>query len=205
MCIALKLCSYLLQRKGEIIGMRRSEIDLMQGVWLIPPERMKGGRLHLAPLSDRVIDLIREAIALNGDVETDCVFPNPRDLAAPMRPDSVSHAMRFLTQAAGIKDATPHDLRRTGGHGDDQRAPRDPPLIRSRVLGHAFDTGGGAAVTSLHYDANSYARAKRLALEAWQALLTGIVESPGPVATMIDLPASRGEGRLLEWRRIGQG
>ena len=60
------------------------------------------------------MDLISEAIWLNGPGEIDCVFPNPRDRSMPMRGDSVSHAMRLLNEALGIKNATPHDLRRTG-------------------------------------------------------------------------------------------
>lgn len=197
MCIALKLCSFLLQRKGEIIGMRRSELDFSQGIWLIPPERMKGGKQHLVPLSGRVMDLISEAIWLNGPDETDCVFPNPRDRSMPMRPDSVSHAMRLLNDALGIKNATPHDLRRTGASAMTSERLEIPPLIRSRVLGHSFDTGGGASVTSLYYDVNTYARAKRMALAAWQELLVQIVEGR--------MPSRRQDDRmepvryLLEW------
>ena len=135
-----------------MMRMRRSEFDLRQGVWLVPPDRMKGVRQHLVPLSDRVADLIREAVMLNGSGNIDCVFPSPRDCAVSMRPDSVSHAMRTLTQALGIQGASPHDLRRTGATAMTSERLEISPLIRSRVLGHAFDTGGGAAVTSLHYD-----------------------------------------------------
>lgn len=175
MAIVLKLCCLLLQRKGEIIGMRWSELDLSQGVWLIPPERMKGNRLHLVPLSSWAVSLIRQAATYSAGTQSDCVFPNPRDASIPMRSDSVSHAMRLLNQIIGIKDATPHDLRRSGATALTSERLEISPLIRSRVLGHAFDTGGGAAVTSLHYDANSYARAKRAALVAWQELLARIV------------------------------
>lgn len=199
MAIVLKLCALLLQRKGEIIGMRLSELDLTQGIWLIPPERMKGGRLHLVPLSAQVIGLIREATELRAHQGSDQVFPNPRDAAKPMRADSVSHAMRLLNQVLGIKDATPHDLRRTGSSAMTSERLEIAPLIRSKVLGHAFDTGGGAAVTSLHYDANSYARAKRMALAAWQDLLMHIVEGGGfgPAPPLLDGAALRERPRLM--------
>ncbi|KRB40989.1 site-specific integrase [Phenylobacterium sp. Root700] len=182
MAIVLKLCSLLLQRKGEIVGMRWSELDLSQGVWLIPPERMKGGRLHLVPLSSWAISLIRQAASYTQGVQSDCVFPNPRNPSIPMRADSVSHGMRLLNQNIGITNATPHDLRRSGATAMTSERLEISPLIRSKVLGHAFDTGGGAAVTSLHYDANSYARAKRAALEAWQTLLGHIVRGEEQVA-----------------------
>ncbi|HEX4709922.1 hypothetical protein [Phenylobacterium sp.] len=48
------------------------------------------------------------------------------------------------------------------------------PFIRSKVLGHT-DAGGGAQVTATHYDANSYIREKRAALDRWQGLLRTIV------------------------------
>ncbi|WP_332770811.1 tyrosine-type recombinase/integrase [Phenylobacterium sp.] len=203
MAIILKLCSFTLQRKGEIVGMRISELDLDQGVWIVPPERMKGGRLHLVPLSDRAIALIREAIALCGDLETDCVFPNPRDPSIPMRADSVSYAMRLLNQVIGIKDATPHDLRRTGATAMTSERLEISPLIRSRVLGHAFDTGGGAAVTSLHYDANSYARAKRVALAAWQELLVHIVSGAATPSRTAEQLVGYQQALLLEWAPAG--
>ena len=203
MAIILKLCSFLLQGKGEIVGMRLSELDLSQGVWIVPPERMKGGRLRLVPLSERVIALIREAITLSGDVETDCVFPNPRDPSIPMRADSVSHVMRLLDQVIGIKDATPHDLRRTGATAMTSERLEISPLIRSRVLGHAFDTGGGAAVTSLRYDANSYARAKRMALAAWQELLVHIVSGAVAPCRTAEQLVSHQRALLLEWAPAG--
>ncbi|MBT9470180.1 MAG: hypothetical protein V4514_05355 [Pseudomonadota bacterium] len=90
--------------------------------------------------------------------------------------------MRLLNQNIGITNATPHDLRRSGATAMTSERLEISPLIRSKVLGHAFDTGGGAAVTSLHYDANSHARAKRAALEAWQTLLGHIVRGEEQVA-----------------------
>jgi hypothetical protein len=41
-----------------------------------------------------------------------------------------------------------------------------------------MDTGGGAVVSTIHYDANEHLGEKRRALEAWQALLAEIVKGP---------------------------
>jgi hypothetical protein len=51
------------------------------------------------------------------------------------------------------------------------------PFIRSKVLAH-YDTSGGAQVSATRYDANSYVREKRRALEDWQRLLARIVGAP---------------------------
>ncbi|UEM03098.1 integrase arm-type DNA-binding domain-containing protein [Skermanella rosea] len=47
-------------RTGEVIGARWSEIDLAEGVWIVPASRMKAGREHRVPLSAPAIKLIRE-------------------------------------------------------------------------------------------------------------------------------------------------
>jgi hypothetical protein len=52
---------------------------------------------------------------------------------------------------------------------------RVSPFVRSLVLSHTTDTGGGAAVSSSHYDRNSYIAEKRSALTAWEGLLLEIV------------------------------
>ena len=43
------------------------------------------------------------------------------------------------------------------------------------MISHTSDSGGGAAVSSKHYDVNTYAAEKRRALEAWEGLLLEIV------------------------------
>jgi integrase len=45
-------------RTNEIIGARRSEIDRREKVWVIPAERMKGGREHRVPLSTRALAIL---------------------------------------------------------------------------------------------------------------------------------------------------
>ena len=49
--ITLQLAMLLLQRRGEIAGMEIPELDLENGAWLIPAERMKNNRPHTVPLS----------------------------------------------------------------------------------------------------------------------------------------------------------
>jgi integrase len=47
-------------RSGEVLGARWDEIDFQNKVWTVPPERMKGGREHRVPLSDRAMSIINQ-------------------------------------------------------------------------------------------------------------------------------------------------
>ena len=47
-------------RTNEAIGARWDEIDLSEKVWTIPAERMKAARPHRVPLSDRVVEILKD-------------------------------------------------------------------------------------------------------------------------------------------------
>jgi integrase len=178
MRIALQLATLLLVRRSEVAGMRTAELNLDQKTWLIPGERMKGGLPHLVLLPPEAVALIKEALVLAKGALKDqpaTVFPSPRDATKSIRPDSVTHAMVGLCSALGIPPAAPHDLRRTGSSALTSERIGVSPFIRSQVLGHRSDAGGGAAVSMAHYDVNTYATEKRRALEAWEALVLKIV------------------------------
>jgi integrase len=177
--IALQLCILLLQRRKEIAGMDLCELDLDQAVWLIPAERMKGNRPHQVPLPPRSVALIREAIALTrlpADRTIGPVFPNPRLHTEPINAEALTRAMSRLRDGLGVENATVHDLRRTGSTALTSERLGVSPFIRSKVLGHETDAGGGASVSSVHYDANEYMPEKRCALRAWEDLLLHIVQ-----------------------------
>jgi integrase len=55
---ALEFLILTAARTGEVTGARWSEIDLAAQVWTIPAQRMKGGREHRVPLSQRAVDLL---------------------------------------------------------------------------------------------------------------------------------------------------
>jgi integrase len=178
--IALQLALLLLSRRSEVAGMRTTELDLAQAVWLIPGERMKGGKAHLVPLPPRALALIKEALALakgSAKQQPTHVFQSPRGRDKPIRPDSVTHAMVGLCAALGIAPASPHDLRRTASTALTSERLGVSPFIRSQLLAHQSDTGGGAAVSAAHYDANAYVAEKRRALEAWGDLVERIASA----------------------------
>ena len=69
---AMVLCAV---RSGEARRATWDEVDLESAVWTIPESRMKAGRPHRVPLSDRALGVFREAEAIrNGTL----VFPSGR-------------------------------------------------------------------------------------------------------------------------------
>ena len=178
MRILIQLAAVLLQRRTEVAGMMVSEVDLENGVWIIPEERMKTRRPHAVPLSPFAVGLIKEALALTEGRDRSnnaFVFQSRAKPDQPINGPSVNNALGNVLLALGIENGTVHDLRRTGSTVMTSERLNVSPFIRSKVLGHV-DNGGGSSVSTLHYDANSYLAEKRRALEAWEELLLKIVE-----------------------------
>lgn len=71
--LALEFLILTAARTGEVLGATWSEIDLEQGTWTIPDNRMKAGREHRVPLTARAIDVLRAAKALGK--QSEFVFP----------------------------------------------------------------------------------------------------------------------------------
>jgi integrase len=57
---ALELTILCACRTSEVIGARWDEIDVPKRLWTIPPARMKAGKEHRIPLSDRAIAVLRD-------------------------------------------------------------------------------------------------------------------------------------------------
>jgi integrase len=70
--IALELTILTTSRTGEVLGARWEEIDLKTATWTIPADRMKMGKAHQVPLSDRSI-IIRSMLAIR---TCELVFPS---------------------------------------------------------------------------------------------------------------------------------
>jgi integrase len=174
MRIAIQLAFVLLQRRSEVLGMAKAELDLSQRLWTIPAERMKGKRTHIVPLSSWAVELIEEAIDIAEVRNSPYVFPGKNKPNQAMRGPSMNWAFNAVLWALQIEDGTLHDLRRTGSTLMTSERLTVSPFIRSKVLAH-YDAGGGAQVSATRYDANTYVREKREALEKWQALLRRIV------------------------------
>lgn len=103
---ALEFLILTAARKGEVIGMRWSEIDLAEKVWMVPAQRMKSGREHRVPLSARALVILQEMQSLRpGDADA-YVFTIKKksmlDLLHTLRPGLTVHGFRatFKTWAS---------------------------------------------------------------------------------------------------------
>ena len=106
-------------RSGEVRNARWDEIDRGGAVWTVPAARMKNGREHRVPLSDRALGALDEARGLAA--ADGWVFPSPRgralhqkhlsELMRALRIDAVPHGFRssFRDWAAECSDA-PRDV-----------------------------------------------------------------------------------------------
>ena len=74
---ALELLILTAARSGEVRGCRWSELDLENGVWTVPAERMKAGKEHRVPLSEQALRLLQRLPRFKGN---DLVFPSPKGL-----------------------------------------------------------------------------------------------------------------------------
>jgi integrase len=205
--IAIELAMFTLQRRAEVSGMRRAELDLDRKTWLIPAERTKGRAEHLVPLSDRAAALIEDALKLQEmrrKGESEFVFPSPHSNDAPIEAAALSHAMADLTAALEFDDVRLHDLRRTGATGI--AALGVPPYIVSKVLAHK-DGGGGAAITARHYNLYAYAAEKRDALDRWSTHLEGLfkLKSNPKIPDQTPQAAAPAQTALTEGPGSGRG
>ena len=92
-------------RTGETINALWDEIDIRQGVWRVPGSRMKGGREHRVPLSERALDILE---GLPRDDGGEFVFAGAR----AKRPLS-QMALLMTLRRMGRGDLTAHGFRST--------------------------------------------------------------------------------------------
>lgn len=171
--LAIMLAAATLQRRAEVAGIAKTEVDLASGIWTLPASRTKNRRLHIVPLSGLAMELAREAWALTG--ESAYLFPSPRskDEDRPIEAAAISHAWRRICAHHKIENTRPHDLRRTGATNMTGGRLKVPRFIVSRVLNHSGDAAGAAAVTAV-YDRFDYFDEKKNALDGWGELLRSI-------------------------------
>jgi integrase len=103
-------------RTGEILGAQWSEIDFKDKLWTVPKERMKAGKAHTVPLSDRALAILKSADRVAG---CPYVFPGAKDgkplsnmsmlkLMRSMRPGYTVHGTARSTFSDWARDHTHH-------------------------------------------------------------------------------------------------
>jgi integrase len=123
-------------RTNEVIGAHWSEFDFTEKTWTIPAERMKAGKEHRVPLSQRALALIKE---LRKQVQGDYVFPG----LLPKKPLS-NMAMLELLKRMERQALTVHGFRSTFRDwvGETTHYPRE---VAEAALAHTIKDKAEAA------------------------------------------------------------
>ncbi|QGS49000.1 MULTISPECIES: tyrosine-type recombinase/integrase [Shewanella] len=190
LAVALLLC--LGVRKGELIAAKWSEFDFDQQVWRMPKERSKTGVGITIPLSEFVIEWLKELKIIACGSEY--VFPARK--ASKRREyianDTLNHALaklfgqkhdsnkqpfENLLGKAGVEHFTVHDLRRTCRTL--LASLKVPPHIAERCLNHKLK---GIEGTYNHHD---YLEERREALDKLAALISPIINNQTNVISFI--------------------
>lgn len=162
---ALRLCLVTAQRRGEVAGMRRSEID--GNWWIIPKERSKNGKAHRVPLSPLAKSLIEHASS------DDYLFPSPRKTGSngeqiPIEARALTNAITKNRNVFDTDRFCTHDLRRTAATRMAELGVTRFDI--SKVLNHT-----DRDVTAV-YDHYAYDAEKKKALLKWGRRLQEILE-----------------------------
>jgi integrase len=148
------------QRRGEVSGMRWSEVDLINRVWHLPSHRTKNGHAHSVPLSDAVMNILN---VLPRFADSDLVFTtNGRTPVSGW-----GKPVKRLSDEAKVHNWHIHDMRRTAASGMARLGVQ--PYVVEKILNHVTGQISGVAAT---YNRYGYDQEKRTALENWSAHLS---------------------------------
>ena len=154
---ALEFTILTTARTGETLGTRLSEIDFDEKVWTVPAERMKSGRLHRVPLTDRAITLLRslKVFKPNG-----YVFAGAR--GKPLSNWAMLECLRDLREGVTV-----HGFRSSfrDWAGDETSFPRE---VAEAALAHAIQDETEAA-----YRRSDALNRRRELMELWARFLAG--------------------------------
>jgi integrase len=127
---ALEFTILTAARTSEIIGATRPEIDKKNKVWIVPAERMKAGKEHRVPLSDRALEILASVNEVDG--KEGFLLPG-RSAGEPLS----NMAMLKLLQRMGRTDLTVHGFRSTFRDWAAERT-KFPNEVVEMALAHAI-------------------------------------------------------------------
>lgn len=152
---ALEFTILTAARTGEVLGAKWPEINFDQRLWIVPAERMKSGRQHRVPLSDRAVEILRDQHAMEISA---FVFPGLRHGQALS-----NMAMKRVLERAGVTAsiATVHGFRSSfrDWAGERTSFPRE---IAEAALAHVV----GDAVERAYRRADALEKRRKL-MGAW--------------------------------------
>ena len=172
----VRLAILTAQRREEIGGMLRSELDLDAGRWRIGSERTKNGLPHEVPLSAAAISILKKIDTREGSVFVFGSREGPFQGWSNAKRALDTRMLEALQKKHGTNAMlTPwrfHDIRRSvaTGLGDIGMFPHIVEAILNHISGHKSGVAGV-------YNRAIYASEKREALEQWAHHVAAIIPS----------------------------
>lgn len=154
--LALEFLILTVARSGEVRGMRWSEVDFDERLWIVPGERMKMKKEHRVPLTDRALEILR---AIKRGKPGELVFKG----AKPGEPLSDTALLMCLR---GIRPGfTSHGMRSSFAdwRGDETEFPRE---LAELALAHKIEDE-----TERAYRRSDALKRRRDMMSAWQDYL----------------------------------
>jgi integrase len=155
------------QRRSEIGGIRRGEVDYDRRVLSLPAARTKNAHAHIVPLTDAALDILRSVVPY---VTRDTVFGGPRRQHGY---GDWTGGKRLLDARVKIPAWSFHDLRRTFATGLANLG--EPPHVIEEILNHRGGHKGGIAAV---YNRSRYVNETRIAMERWSEYVARLVDRP---------------------------
>ena len=166
--VIVELLALTGQRREEVAGLQRDELDLAHRVWTIPKQRTKNAKAHIVHLSNQSVAVLKR-------VDQRGPLPGTKPF------QDFSRAKRLLDQFSGVAGWRLHDLRRTCVSGMARLG--IPPHIADKILNHNAGTISGVAAV---YQRHEFLSERQEALERWGAHVTHIVaEASGKVRSKV--------------------
>jgi integrase len=133
---ALEFAALTACRTNEVLGAQQAEFDPDRKLWTIPATRMKGGREHRVPLSDRALAILKEC---PGEKPFDLGERTMLTLMGRMRPEATVHGLRssFRDWSAECTNAANHVIELCLAHAvgsEVERSYRRTDLLEKRAV-----------------------------------------------------------------------
>ena len=160
--LAIEFLILTAARSGEVRGACWSEFDLEERVWLIPADRMKGGRKHRIPLSDRAVEILEHMSKLRRTAEPDTYVFEGQKADRPLSDMTLTMPIR----RAGLP-ITVHGFRSTFRDWCAE-ASSTPREVAEACLAHAVRNAAEAA-----YARTDHLDKRRGVMDVWASFCTG--------------------------------
>jgi integrase len=160
--LAIEFLILTAARSGEVRGAVWSEFNLEDQIWLIPAERMKGGRAHRVPLSGRTIEILGRMDSFRRTSEADEYVFEGQKQGRPLSDMTLTMPIRRAKLPITI-----HGFR-SAFRDWCAEATATPREVAEACLAHVVRNAVEAA-----YARTDHLDRRRVVMDAWAAYCTG--------------------------------